>query len=66
MEPEWSPVLAATLVAGSESMVNLGGSILRLGEEAHGYRLVEVGHWEAVFEKGGERVTLSIDPRDGP
>lgn len=60
--PEWAPILTATLVSGSDSMVNLGGSILRVGEESHGYRLVKVRHWEAEFERGGKTVVLTVDP----
>ena len=60
----WSPVLNATLVAGDESLANLGGVLLGLGEESHGYRLVEVRPWEAVFEFGGERKTLPVVSRE--
>jgi hypothetical protein len=55
----WSPVLRATLVAGRGSMVNLGGTILNIGDEAHGYRLLEVGEGEAVFSKGDSRLVLT-------
>ena len=54
------PVLTATLVAGSESMVNLGGTILKVGEEAYGYRLVKVDHWEAVFANGDQEIVLPL------
>lgn len=57
----WTPVLRATLVAGPDSLANLGGIVLRLGEEAHGYRLVEVREWEAVFERGGVRRVFALD-----
>ena len=56
----FAPVLRATLVAGPESLVNLGGEILGVGEETHGYRLVEVRPFEAVFEKGGQSVVLEV------
>lgn len=62
----WSPVLRATLVAGDDSLANLGGTILKLGEETHGYRLVEVRDREAVFEKGGSRLVLTLVPRKSP
>jgi len=59
-QPAWSPVLRATLMAGAESMVNLGGTILKLGDEAHGYQLVDVQEGEASFLKGESEVVLSI------
>ncbi len=63
-DADWSPVLSATLVAGDESLANLGGVLLGLGEESHGYRLIEVRPWEAVFEFGGERKTLPVVSRE--
>ena len=59
-ERGWAPILRATLVAGDDSLANLGGTLLALGEESHGYRLVEVRAWEAVFEYGGERKVLPV------
>lgn len=57
----WQPVLNATLDSGDESFASLGGVVLRIGEETHGYRLLEVRLWEAVFERNGANVTLSVD-----
>ncbi len=56
----WSPELRATLVSGERSLVNLGGTILELGEEAHGYRLLEVREGEAVFERAGSEAVLQL------
>ena len=56
----WSPSLKATLVAGKGSLANLGGIVLRLGEDTHGYRLLEVREWTAVFSKDGARVVLAV------
>ena len=58
----WTPWLKATLVAGERSMANLGGVLLRVGQETHGYHLVEVREWEAVFAKEGETVVLAVIP----
>lgn len=62
--------LRATLVAGERSVVNLGGSILSLGEEIEGYRLVSVSEGEALFIKDGESIRVFVDeddePTDGP
>ncbi len=63
-EGQWSPVLNATLVAGERSLANLGGVVLGIGEETHGYTLVEVRAWEAVFEHGGERTVLPVKARE--
>ncbi len=56
----WQPVLRATLVAGAASLANLGGTILGPGEQTHGWTLVEVRRFEAVFLHQGERVVLGV------
>ncbi len=50
------------MVAGERSLANLGGVVLKLGEDTHGYRLLEVREWMAVFSKDGERVVLAVLP----
>lgn len=60
----WAPVLTATLADGEESLANLGGVILEIGEETHGYRLVKVDVFEAAFEKDGATLVLPVAPRD--
>ncbi len=59
-EEPWSPVLRATLVAEDESMADLGGVLLEIGEETHGYRLLEVRPFQAVFERNGEQLVLDV------
>lgn len=54
------PRLRATLVAGANSVAVLDGAVLRIGEQAFGYRLVAVRTWEAVFERGGDEIVLSV------
>ena len=61
----WSPELRSTLVSGERSLVNLGGIILELGEEAHGYRLLEVREGKAVFERAGSEVVLQMTGHEG-
>ncbi len=61
----WEPQLKAVLVSGQGSMANLGGVVLKIGQETSGYTLVEVHEFAAVFERGGQRLTLSIE-RDDP
>ena len=53
--------LRAILAAGDASVVNLGGVVIALGEEAFGYRLTAVGERQATFEHGGQIVTLALD-----
>ncbi len=62
----WAPVLSATLSDGEESLANLGGVILEIGEETHGYTLVKVDVFEAAFEKDGATLVLPVAPRDRP
>lgn len=57
-EPVWKPELAAVVVAGPKSMVSIDGTIVRIGEEINGYRLVEVHEQTAVFVKNRKRVIL--------
>lgn len=60
VEPE--PLdLRATLLAGERSFANLGGSIVGVGEEIAGYRLVSVLEGEAVLSKDGETIRLSVN-----
>ena len=56
----WKPVLRATLLASEDSLVDLGGVLLSVGESHRGWRLLEVGEFEATFERQRERVTLPV------
>ncbi len=53
--------LFATLRAGKNSMVNVQGRIVQLGEEIEGYKLVEVNDYSAVFANSKQQVHLSLD-----
>lgn len=57
-ELPWTPVLSAVMVAGKNSMVNVDGTVVTLGEAIDGYRLVQVTDQEAVFKKGKKRIVL--------
>ena len=63
-EPEPSALeglqLRAIMTAGSESLANVGGKIVGIGEEIEGYRLVTVDHEQAVFSKHGKLITLTL------
>ena len=52
--------LSAILVAGAASLVTLNGSVIGLGEEAHGYTLVSVTEESAALLRNGERIELSL------
>jgi hypothetical protein len=52
--------LRGVLVAGSKSMVNFGGIILRIGESAKGYQLLSVEEGQAVFSRNDEKVVVSL------
>lgn len=54
------PKLIAVIVDGEKSLVNLNGTIIGIGEEKNGYRLISVGDRKAVFEKRKKRVVLEM------
>ena len=56
------PEIRGILSSGGESLVNLDGQIIGIGEEAGGYRLLEVGETHAIFQVGDEIVTLELYP----
>jgi hypothetical protein len=60
-QQEWVPKLTATLRAGRNSMANVNGKIIKLGETINGYRLVKVDERSAVFVKNKQRKKLMID-----
>jgi hypothetical protein len=52
--------LNAVLAAGSDSIANVDGVMVRIGESVQGYRLVAVSDRSAVFEKNNAKVTLTL------
>lgn len=54
------PGLRAVLVAGSKSVVDFGGTILKVGESTNGYTLLAVGDGRAVFRSNGRKVEFSL------
>ena len=55
------PQLRGVIVAGPESIANLSGTLLALGEEAAGYRLESVTDYSATFLHDGEAITLYLE-----
>ena len=60
-EAQWNPQLIAVMVAGQNSLVDLDGVILKIGEEIDGYRLVQVRDSKAVFRKGSKRIEVDME-----
>ena len=52
--------LQAVMVAGPKSIANVNGTMVRIGDQIYGYRLVEVHERGAVFEKNKARFVVSI------
>lgn len=68
-ESVWKPELRAIMVAGPNSIVNVAGALVRIGEQINGYRLVEVHEETAVFVNNKKTVTLwlrGIEPLRNP
>jgi hypothetical protein len=65
-EPVWKPELDAVIVAGPKSAVSINGTIVGIGEQINGHRLVEVHEQTAVFVKDRKRVTLSLRELQAP
>jgi len=56
-----APKLIATLRAGRDSMANVNGKIIKLGQTINGYTLVRVEARKAVFIKNRKFTYLTID-----
>lgn len=54
--------LQATMVGRASRLANVGGRILKLGDEYQGYRLVAIHERDAVFEKDGRTMTVYVKP----
>jgi len=62
------PELRGVVVAGANSIANLSGTLLAIGEEASGYQLEDVTEKDATFRYQGALVTLELveQPADRP
>jgi hypothetical protein len=54
--------LQATMVGRVSRLANVGGRILKPGDEYQGYRLIAIHERYAVFERGGETTTVYVKP----
>ncbi len=52
--------LRALLVAGAASIANVGGTMLAIGDEIDGYRLMSVSQGEAMFQKGAKQYRIPL------
>ena len=57
----WQPRLQAVVVGARGSMALVEGSVIALGEEFEGHRLVHVAERRATFMRNGVRVELKMD-----
>ncbi len=57
--PAWE--LRGTLVAGRDSLADVDGVIIRVGDDVDGYRLVSVREGIAVFFGNGGRLVLTVE-----
>ncbi len=53
--------LRATMVAGADSLANISGMIIGIGQEVDGYQLVSVRERNVILSKNGTTKTLSVD-----
>ena len=58
-------VLRGTMVAGQQSLANISGVIVPLGDEINGYKLVGVQEREVVLLKDADRRVLTVDGDTG-
>lgn len=58
--------LKGILLSGEQPLVNFGGQIMAPGDEVAGYLLVAVGEDEAVFNRNGQVITMTLytEPED--
>jgi len=54
--------LRATLVVANRGLANVGGRILRPGDDAQGYTLQQVFEDRAIFSREGKRLTVYVKP----
>jgi len=52
--------LRAILSAGDASRVDIGGRIVRVGEEIDGFTLISVSEDDALFERGGRSIRIAL------
>jgi hypothetical protein len=61
---EQAPGLRAVLVAGSKSVVNIGGVILQIGECTDAFCLLSVEEGKALISRNDKEIVLSLYEQD--
>lgn len=54
--------LRATMVVANKGLADVGGRILRPGDDAQGYTLLQVFEDRAIFSREGKRLTIFVKP----
>lgn len=54
--------LQATMIGSVNKLANVGGRILKRGDEIQGYVLIAIHEQYAVFERAGNRTTVYVKP----
>jgi hypothetical protein len=62
----WEPNLLATIVSEANSIANIDGTILKLGQHINGYRLIEVARYSATFQKNGKKYKFDLYKKEEP
>ena len=57
----WNAQLRGVMVAGRQSLADVGGVMVAVGQTLEGHTLVEVGETTAVFKSRGKRFVLHLD-----
>ena len=53
--------LRATLSAGKDSLVNVGGKFYRIGDDIDGYELLSVEDDKAIFLNAGKSISVKVN-----
>jgi hypothetical protein len=56
------PDLQATMIGSKNKLANVGGRILKRGDEVEGYVLVAIHEQFVVFRKNGQDTTVYVKP----
>lgn len=56
------PELQATMIGSVNKLANVGGRILKRGDEVEGYLLVAIHEQFAVFRRNGEDIKVYVKP----
>jgi len=56
------PDLRATMIGSKNRLANVGGRILKRGDEVDGYLLVAIHEQFVVFRRNGEDITMYVKP----